>query len=114
MINYNWITDRLYTVDLPTESNYVVNAYYSVIGTDDTTNPPTTAELTNNIASFTLIEDDPNYIPYDELTNDIIISWIQNQLGPNGVLSIESAIAGMIDIQINPPQTPTEQPLPFN
>lgn len=114
MITYNWLTEKLYTVNLPTETNYVVNAYYSVEGSDDSTNPPTTAKLSGNIATFTINPDQPDYVPYDELTNDIVIGWVKNQLGANEVLSIESAIAGQIETILNPPLTPVETPLPFN
>lgn len=113
MITYNWITEKLFTVNLPTESNYVVNAYYSVEGSEDSTKPPTTSKLSNLIATFTISPDQPDYIPYDQLTNDIVIGWIQNQLGVVGVLSIESAIAGQIETLLNPPLTPEETPLPF-
>lgn len=113
MITYNWITQRLYTLDLPTESNYVVNVVYSVEGTDDSTNPPTICKLSDNFATFTIIEDDPGYVPYDELTNDIVIGWVKNQLGENTVNSMELSIAGMINTTLNPPAIPQEQPLPF-
>ena len=112
MYNYIWTTEKLFTINLPTEADYVVTAYYGVEGS--TQDGKTTASLTGNAASFSIIEDQPDYIPYDQLTNDIVIGWIKNQLGKNGVLSIENAIAGMIDSQLNPPPTPKETPLPFS
>ncbi len=114
MITYTWTTQRLFTLDLPTESNYVVNAVYSVEGSDDSTNPPTICTFSDNFATFTILQDDPNYVPYDQLTNDIVIGWIKNQLGEISVNSIELSIAAMIDTQLNPPPIPQEQPLPFN
>ena len=114
MITYTWTTQRLYTLDLPTESDYVVNAVYLVEGSDDSTTPETIVTIDNNFATFTVIEDDPNYIPYDELTNDIVIGWIQNQLGELSVNSIQESIAGMINTILNPPPSPQEQPLPFS
>lgn len=113
MITYNWITNKLYTLDLPTESNYVVNVVYSVEGSDDSTTPETIVTIDNNFATFTIIEDDPGYVPYDELTNDIVIGWVKNQLGEITVNSIELSIAGMINTILNPPSIPQEQPLPF-
>lgn len=113
MITYTWTIQKLFTLDLPLETNYVVNAVYQVEGSDDSTTPETIVTLDNNFATFTIIQDDPNYVPYDQLTNEIIIGWIQNQLGENGVNSIQQSIAGMIDTILNPPATPQEQPLPF-
>jgi hypothetical protein len=113
MIQYTWTTNRLYTLNLPNESNYVVTAEYSVVATESSTTPPTEASFTFLCATFSVIEDNPNYIPYDELTNDIIIGWIQNQMGANGVTSIEQALAGQIETQLNPPPIPQPTPLPF-
>lgn len=109
MITYNWITKYLFTIDTQTETNYVVDVVYTVEGQDENL---VTAAIENK-TTFAVIQDEPDYIPYDQLTNDIVIGWIQAQLGPDGILSIENAIAGMIQSQINPPPSPELKPLPF-
>jgi len=114
MIQYTWTTNRLYTLNLPTESNYVVNVEYSVLAVDDSTTPSTEASFTSLYATFTIIEDDPNYVPYDELTNDIVMGWVKNQMGANGVTSIEESLNGQIQTILNPPPIPQDTPLPFN
>lgn len=53
------------------------------------------------------------YIPYANLTNDIVIGWVQNNLGENGVASIIANVDAQIEAQINPPLTPQSFPLPW-
>ena len=108
MNTYTWITKNLYTINVNTETDYVVTAVYDVIGTDGTYS----ASLTN-VCEFAVKQNDPNYIPYSELTNDIVIGWIQQTLGTDGINSILISIDGTINAQANPPKTPTNTPLPF-
>ena len=53
-------------------------------------------------------------MPYSELTNTLVIGWVQDELGKNGVESYEAAIGGMIDSEITPPVSPQDTPLPPN
>jgi hypothetical protein len=108
MNTYTWTTTNLYTIDVNTETDYVVTAVYEVNGTDGTYS----ASLTN-ACQFLVDDNDPNYVPYAELTNDIVIGWVQSQLGVDGVNNIQASIDGMINSQANPPKTPTNTPLPF-
>ena len=108
MNTYTWTTTNLYTIDVNTEMDYVVTAVYDVIGTDGTYS----AKLTN-ACQFLVDDNDPNYVPYADLTNDIVIGWVKNQLGVDGVNNIQASIDGQINSQANPPQTPQNTPLPF-
>jgi hypothetical protein len=108
MTTFNWIVTTLWTQTVAGEQDYVVNAAYTVTGLDGTY----TANL-QNTAQFSTASVSP-FIPYDQLTNDIVVAWIQQELGVNGVNSIEACIQGQIDSQINPPITPEVTPLPPN
>ena len=108
MNTYTWTTTNLYTINLATESDYVVTALYNVTATDGTYS----ASLDNS-CQFTVDDDKPNYIPYADLTNDIVIAWVQETIGENGVTSITACLDGQIESQINPPVTPQNTPLPF-
>ena len=107
MTTYTWAVTALYTETIATEQNYVVIANYTVIGVDDTYS----AEL-SNIARFSTASVTP-FIPYAELTEDIVIDWIQQDLGPDGVSNLEACIQGQINSQINPPVVPINTPLPW-
>ena len=109
MTTYTWTTTNLYTINLATEFDYVVTAIYNVSATDGTYS----ATLDSNITQFTVDNDKPDYIPYEDLTNDIVIAWVQETIGVDGVTSITACLDGQIESQINPPVTPQNTPLPF-
>jgi len=107
MTTYTWAVTALYTETIDGDSNYVVIANYEVVGVDG----EYTASL-SNIARFNTESVTP-FVPYEDLTNDIVIGWIQDELGVDGVSNLEACIQGQIDSQISPPVTPQSQPLPW-
>ena len=107
MTTYTWNVTALYTETIDGEQNYVVIANYEVVGVDGTFS----ASL-SNIARFSTASVSP-FVPYAELTEDTVIDWIQQELGPDGVSNLEACIQGQIDSQINPPVTPQNTPLPW-
>jgi len=108
MTNYNWTVTQLYTQTIQGNSNYVVTAIYDVVGVDG----DYTASLTNNTAQFSTA-DVTAFIPYQDLTEAIVLGWIKETLGENGIISIEACIQGQINSQINPPVSPVNTPLPW-
>jgi hypothetical protein len=107
MTTYTWNVTALYTETIDGEQNYVVIANYEVVGVDGTY----TASL-SNIARFSTESVSP-FTPYDNLTNDIVIGWIQQELGLDGVSNLEACIQGQINSLISPPSTPQNSPLPW-
>ena len=112
MKNYNWIVTNLYTLDTATETEYVVNAVYDVIGTETSDNVEYTASLSGS-AQFNVTEGS-TFVPYSDLTNTLVIEWIQSGLGEDGVVNYEASVGGMIDSEIIPPVSPEDTPLPPN
>lgn len=109
MTNYIWTITNLYTKTIEGKEDYVVTAIYNVVGTDGTYS----AELTSNVAQFST-EDVSEFTPYVDLTEAIVLDWIKQTLGENGIISIEACIQGQIDSQINPPVSPENTPLPWS
>jgi len=107
MTNFSWVVTTLYTQTIENEQNYVVNAYYDVTGTDGAY-----VSSLSNVAQFSTASVSP-FIPYENLTNDIVVGWIKSELGVDGVSNIEACIQGQIDSQINPPVSPENTPLPW-
>jgi hypothetical protein len=107
MTTYTWAVTALYTETIAGEQDYVVIANYEVEGVDSTY-----SAYLSNIARFSTESVSP-FIPYEDLTNDIVIAWIQTELGVDGVNNLEACIQGQIDSQINPPVVPQNTPLPF-
>ena len=108
MTNFNWLVKTLLTTTIEGEQDYVVLANYDVIGVNGNY-----SSTLSNSARFSTANVD-NFTPYEDLTNDIVIGWIQSQLGVDGVASLEASIQGQIDSQINPPIIPEVTPLPPN
>lgn len=108
MTTYTWAVTALYTETVGSEQDYVVIANYNVVGVDG----EYTASL-SNIARFSTESVSP-FIPYNELTEAIVIDWIQQDLGVDGVANLEACIQGQIDSQINPPVVPVNTPLPWS
>lgn len=108
MINYNWNVSKLLTETIDGKQDYVVIAGYEVIATEDTFNAST-----GFLAVQFSTESVGTFIPYDELTESIVIGWIKETLGESGVNSIEESLAGQIESQKNPPQVPVVTPLPW-
>jgi hypothetical protein len=107
MTTYTWTITSLYTETIVDKQNYVVIANYNVVGVDG----EFSASL-SNIAQFST-ENVETFIPYEDLTNEIVVSWVQSELGVDGVANLEACIQGQIDSQINPPTYPVNTPLPF-
>jgi hypothetical protein len=104
MNTYTTTINSMYTVPNPT--GYVVNVLFTVSGTDGTH----TAEIGGNI-SFTPEANEPNYIPYANLTEATVLGWI-NESGqlPN----LEANIDGQIASMVTPPVSPSNTPLPWS
>ena len=103
---YTWTVINLYTLQQP-DPNYVVNAYWRLTGVDG----QYTAYIESNNTFDS--QQESNFIPYDQLTNDIVIGWVKNQLGANGVSNWEACVQGQINSMINPPVSPQNTPLPW-
>lgn len=108
MTTFNWTVTQLLTETIAGEQNYVVIANYEVVGVDGVY----TSSLSDS-ARFSTANVD-TFIPYQDLTNSIVIGWIQALLGVDGVANYEASIQGQIDSQINPPVTPEATQLPPN
>ena len=99
-ITYTWICN---TVDVyPTQGDYtnlVHNVYYIVLGelTNDT--EITSTKVGKQTLDTTNVT---NFIPFDELTNEQIVTWTKSAMGEELVLAIETDIANQIELLRNP------------
>ena len=97
--------NQMYTVPNPT--GYVVNVLFTVNGTDGTY----TAKIDGNI-SFSPEQDQVDFIPYANLTEAIVMGWINT--ATNNQENYYANIDGQINSMITPPVSPTSQPLPWS
>jgi len=106
MTNYTWAITALYTVSQP-DPDYVVNAIWKLTGVD--------GQYIASIGGNTIFtsQQGSTFIPYDQLTEEIVIGWVQDSLGETGISNYEANVQGQIDSQINPPVSPQNTPLPW-
>jgi hypothetical protein len=98
MTTYNWTISAMDCV--PQEDGHtdvVVTAHWNVQGTDGTY----TASVYGT-QSFTY-DSGKAFIPYDSLTQDEVVLWVQDSMGAEGVASLEANLNTQIENQINPP-----------
>ncbi len=97
MITYDW---NCKTVDVVLQeeglTDVVYNVHWIVTGTSDTYSSTSIGTQT-----VTLDESTP-FIPFADLTNDIVVGWTKDAMGEEQVASIESGIADAIEKEINP------------
>jgi hypothetical protein len=104
-ITYTTTITALYTVPNPT--GYVVNCLFTVSGTDGTH----TASIDGNI-QFTPEQNEQGFIPYAQLTQAEVLGWINE--ATNNQENYYANIDGQINSMVNPPVSPSSQPLPWS
>ena len=107
MTTYTWSINALYTLQAP-QPDYVVNCLWTLSGVQD----QYSASIDGN-TQFAIKQSDPNFVPYDQLTEETVIGWVQASLGEQGIANFEANVQGQIDSQINPPVSPANTPLPW-
>ena len=93
--------DSMYTLDTP-DPGFVVNVLWTVTGVDGSN----TANIGGN-SQFTVQEG--TFIPYDQLTEAVVIGWIPE----SQIQSAQACVQGQIDSMITPPVSPQNTPLPW-
>lgn len=106
MTIFKWHIDSMSTLQEP-DPNYVVNVAWTLVGDQDGT--------TASISGTTIFaaNQESNFIPYDELTEEQVIGWVKSDLGESGVHSYEGCVQGQINSILNPPVSPQGTPLPW-
>jgi len=92
MTTYLWTINQM---DRLTSDGFVVTVHYNVGATDDTYQAST-----YGTTSYTQTPGE-TYIPYDELTQAVVVGWVQEALGKD---TVEASLQGQIDAQKNPVQ----------
>ena len=90
MTTFNW---QVVDMNRLTSDDFVITAHYNVSATDGTYQAST-----YGTTSYTQ-EPGESYIPYADLTQAIVVGWVQTALGKDVV---EASLQGQIDAQANP------------
>ena len=104
MITYNWNCKTVDVYPLDGENTDVVyNVHWIVTGSSSELDPDGNAYSATNIGTQQLnVSDITDFIPFEDLTNEIALSWTQAAIGSEGVTSIEDNIANAIADKITP------------
>ena len=104
MINYDWNCKTVDCyIETEGESDVVYNVHWIVSGVSDVVNPAGGFYSARNIGTQVLnIDDITNFIPFDQLTNEIAVAWTKTTMGEEQVLLIEQNIAEQVNLLINP------------
>jgi hypothetical protein len=92
MTTYLWTINQL---DRLTSDGFVVTVHYNVGATDGTYQAST-----YGTTSYTQTPGE-TYIPYADLTEPVVVGWVQEALGKD---TVEASLQGQIDAQKNPVQ----------
>lgn len=98
----------MYTVQQP-DPDYVVNVLWTLTGVDG----QYTASIDGNTV-FDSSQQTAPFVPYNELTPEIVLGWVQTALGPQGIANYEANVNGQIESMKNPPVSPQNTPLPWS
>jgi hypothetical protein len=102
MTTFTTTITAMYTLQQP-DPNYVVNAIWKITGVDGVN--------TASIQGSTIFDSNQSsaFIPYDQLTEAIVIGWIPaSEIG-----NAQACVQGQIDSMINPPVSPANTALPW-
>lgn len=103
MTTFTTTITAMYTMQQP-DPNYVVNVLWEVTGVD--------GEYTASIGGSTQFDSSQasdTFIPYNQLTQAIVIGWIPK----NVMASAQACVQGQIDGMITPPVSPQSTALPW-
>lgn len=106
-ITYTWAVTGMKVTKAGTLNNYVVQTYWTKTGTD-------ADGFTGTFSGATPFEPDPsqpNFVPYDQLTQEIVLSWIQPVVTGSYEDHVNAAIAKAIATARDPV---IDEPLPWN
>ena len=97
MITYDW---NCKTVDVhPQEkgqTDVVYNVHWIVTGVDED------YSATNIGTQIVPLSESGAFIPFEDLTNEIVVGWTKEAMGEDQVTEIETSIANQIEDQKNP------------
>jgi len=105
MTTYKTTINSMLTVNNP-DPGYVTNVLFTVSGVSG----GYTASIDSSI-QFSQKNDSDNFIPYSELTEAKVISWINE--ATNNQVNYYANIDGQINSMANPPVSPSLQGLPW-
>ena len=93
---------KINNLERETSDGFVFTAHYSITAISDVLDPEGNPYNSGAYGSVGL-ERPKNLIPYDQLTEEEVVSWVQDKLGgASKVAEIQAALEARIQEQIHP------------
>tara|TARA_R110000764_G_scaffold217172_1_gene304238 strand:- start:27 stop:428 length:402 start_codon:yes stop_codon:yes gene_type:complete len=101
---FNWDCKTVDAYPLIGEDPDVVyNVHWIVTGVSDQLDPQGNPYQARSIGTQALSTDDiTDFIPFEDLTNEIVVEWTKGAMGEEEVTSIEASIQSQINSLITP------------
>jgi hypothetical protein len=106
MATITWSITNLFTEQVP-DPNYVVTATWRVTASDSGK-----SVFQDGSSSFAQTQQS-NFIPYDQLTPEIVLGWVKAQLGAETVANCEKTCTTQLGYLLNFAPEPQPQPVPW-
>jgi hypothetical protein len=108
--NWTWYVSSMYTVkEIPNKPDYVAMVTWRLIGSDGVNK----SDVGNN-AVFEEISSDADFVPFENLTEEMVLGWVKTQLGEEGITFYKAQAQAEIDVLSAPVITPEFKPLPWS
>ena len=105
MTTFTTTVTQMYTLPQEAgETDVVVNVQYLVTGVDGAN----TADI--GFSQQFTIQQGEAFTPYAQLTQAQVVGWAD----PQTVSNMQACVQGQIDSMVNPPVSPSSQPLPWS
>lgn len=89
---YTW---KIAQLERETADGYVFTVHYTVDASDGTYSA-------GAYGSLGLERPESELVPFSELTEDLVVSWVKEKFGPEKVAEIEQALQQQLDEQRSP------------
>jgi len=113
--SWTWTITSMQQWPTGTNAGYVVNVNWKLTGADGTLTSkgtPMTASIDGN-TQYSVTDAQAGFTPYSQLTEAMVIGWVQESLGATGIANYQANVQGQINSLETPPVSPTTEPLPW-
>lgn len=105
-IEYVWNVQQMESYPTyETHRDVVFNVHYKVVASDSG------YEAEAECSQVLRYDDQTAFVPYDQLEESMVISWVQSALGTEAQSRLENDLAAIINLKKNPPAVTL--PLPW-
>ena len=92
----------IHQLERKSNNGFVINVHWRLTMTDEQDGKTYYAD-NYGVVGYTQDENNEDFIPYEELTEEDIIGWVESYLGEERLEQMELSLTNQIENQKNPP-----------